>query len=125
LQEELDDIKAGYANDQSWNTRVPIKAKVLLNPLKLYSLFGKVPLTFLLHILVILVDGWYLLTPATATNNFMRPARMFLYTKFVKDDLERNDVVMNTQRTYYNLTEFQSQIKDSLDFYFSLRPETE
>jgi hypothetical protein len=75
---------------------VPIKAKVLLNPLKLYALFGKVPIALVLHMLVVLVDGWFLVYGFNDTKNFMPPSKMFLYTKFLDKDIDRNNVAMST-----------------------------
>lgn len=89
-----------------WDDHVPIKASVLLNPIKVYSLFGKVPLALLLHLLVIIIDGWYLLYTATDQNEFTRPSKIFLYTKFLQEDAERDEVAMTTQRTYYSVGDF-------------------
>ena len=39
---------------------VPVKGYVLLSPVSQYKLYGKFPWTFLIHILIIFCDSWWL-----------------------------------------------------------------
>ena len=49
---------------------------------------------------------------------------MFFYTKFIDDGIVRDDIAMNTQKTFYKFGEFRDQVKNSLDFYFNSDVET-
>jgi cell division protein FtsW (lipid II flippase) len=90
-------------------TDIPIKAKVLLSPLKLYSLFGQVPYRLIFHILIVLMDVLYLLTVIHNTNSFAAATKLKLFTKFLDPGIERDssDQVINRERDFYNLTEFR------------------
>jgi hypothetical protein len=79
LQDKINKIKKQSRHNNNAKNQIPIKAKVLLNPLRIYSLFGKIPLALTFHLLVIIMDGWYLIQNATEMNNFLRPSKIFLY----------------------------------------------
>jgi hypothetical protein len=56
-------------------------------------------------------------------NEFSREQRMVWYTIFLDPGIERNDVVIDRTRAFYNLDDLLTQVTSSLDFYLSLQPE--
>ena len=102
---------------------IPIKGKVLFGPINQYKLFGKFPWGFFLHICIVCLDCFYLLQEANMANEFSWEQRMVWYTIFLDQGIERNDVVIDRTRAFYNLDDLLTQVTSSLDFYLSLQPE--
>ena len=93
---------------------IPIKGKVLLGPISQYTLFNKFPTTFIVHILIVLLDSWLLLNTINDTNTFSREMQLFLYTKFLDPAIEVNDIVIDRERTFYKISDLQQQVNSSL-----------
>ena len=90
-------MKIESINDQNERlNQVPIKARLLINPIRQYALFGKVPLSLVFHLLVIFNTVQFLSTISQPIIDLMRPTKMFFYTKFIDDGIVRDDIAMNT-----------------------------
>jgi len=102
---------------------IPIKGKVLLGPISQYTLFNKFPTHFIVHILIVLLDSWLLLNTINDTNTFSREMQLFLFTKFLDPDIEVNDIVIDRERTFYKISDLQTQVNSSLSFFFDMETE--
>ena len=72
-----------------------------------------------LHVLIVVLDSYYLLKVSTPINNFASEMHVLWYTQFLKrDDFERDDIVIYRINPFYDLEDLREDIQGSLDFYF-------
>lgn len=69
-----------------------MKASMMLSPIKLYSLFGKIPLALILHVLIITVDVIYMLNFIDSENDFMAAMQQVWYKELLDPKLKVDDI---------------------------------
>ena len=67
---------------------MPIKGSVLLSPVNSYSLYGKFPLAFWVHILIVIFDSGLLVRYNTTIGKFARTQELLWYKIFLNSDFD-------------------------------------
>ena len=130
LQFEEIDLREEAGKDYEGKERqktsdLPLKAQILLGPIHKYRLMGVFPWPFLVHVLLALADSYWIVYMNNMNASFISQQKLIWYFKFSNPGIERNEYAYERRRTFHDVEEMRSQIQDSLNFYWSLRPATE
>ena len=91
---------------------VPVKGYVLLSPVSQYKLYGKFPWAFMVHMLIIFCDSWWLIRQISTVGNLTTSQELIWFKEFLDKDFEVNDQYPSLDRTrdFYQPSEIRDLI---------------
>ena len=86
------------------------KSRVLLGPLKKYKIFGRFPLEFMLHILLVLFTSTQLLVLNKTNNVYSVAQRIAFYKIFLDEEFDLSEVNLERYKDLSTVSEMAEQI---------------
>ena len=85
----------GKKKEKRYSLDMPIKGFLLLGPLKQYKVFGIFPWSFMIHLMLVIADSYWLLQMNSVYSDISRTQRSVWYEKFLDKDFDRDDIWIN------------------------------
>ena len=101
-----------------------MKAQILLGPIHKYRLMGVFPWPFLVHILLVCVDSYWLVYMNRLNSTFIAEQKLVWYYQFTNRDIERDEFAFQRAKTYDSVDEMRERILGAAAFYHGLEPST-
>jgi hypothetical protein len=95
VDQKLDDHKQKIIENNEHDGQLPIKAQMLLSPVRQYRLFKSIPWILIFHILVIAIDIVFLFWVAQPDYMLAIPSKMTLYRIFIDKNYDADSVEMH------------------------------
>lgn len=89
-----------YAVDRKKTSDLPLKAQILLGPIHKYRLMGVFPWPFLIHVLLVIADSYWIVYMSHMNAAFISQQKMAWYLKFSNPDIARDDYGYERRRTF-------------------------
>lgn len=88
-------------------SELPLKAQILLGPMHKYRLMGVFPWPFLVHVLLVIADSYWIVYMNQMNSAFISRQKMIWYFKFSNPDVDRDDYAYERRKTFDTVAEMQ------------------
>jgi hypothetical protein len=93
----------GKKKEKRYSLDMPIKGFLLLGPLKQYKVFGIFPWSFMIHLMLVIADSYWLLQMNEVYSDISRTQRSVWYEKFLDEDFDRDDIWINRKKEFFTV----------------------